>query len=446
MKIASIPSPRLHEFGRIDAEYFLDDANALREMFRTTAGIELRELSSFANAYTPSRFKRTLAVEGEASVSYLRPYDVFEYLPPEADRLSANRIPNLEDCMIKEGELLQTCSGRNLGPVTIGDRYLSRFALSDDMIRIRVENSSERFYLLAFLRSKAGQTLLRNDRGGSVISHIRPAHVNALEIPFVADLFEEVSRLAQQGTRLREQARIQLKAAVEELDNRYPAQKAPLREGWTTTAAKLFNRLDAAYHAETTAVNREGLLTAGGERLGDVAAIVKPGGRHKMRYVEPQDGFPFLSGRQILQCDVVAGKYLSPKSAQALGGFELVENSVIFQSDGRAEESLGYPSFVTADRKGQLASGHVGRVVPFAPEDAGWIWASLASASVRDQVASLSCGSVVDALYPSDLEGVVLPPKSATDSTKVRDAWMSMSEGSALLKDASARLDEFIGA
>ena len=106
---------------------------------------------------------------------------------------------------------------------------------------------------------------------------------------------------------------------------------------------------------------------------------------------------------------------------------------------------MGYPSFVTADRKGKLASGHVGRVIPFDPEDAGWIWASMASASVRDQVASLSCGSVVDALYPSDLKGVVLPPKTAADSTKIQDAWISMSEGSALLTDASAQIDDFIG-
>lgn len=64
---------------------------------------------------------------------YLRPYDVFEYLPPEADRLSVTRTARLEDYLIQEGDILQTCSGRNLGPVTIADSYLTQSALSHDM-------------------------------------------------------------------------------------------------------------------------------------------------------------------------------------------------------------------------------------------------------------------------------------------------------------------------
>jgi len=118
------------------------------------------DIRSLGSAYAPSRFKRTYAVDGEDFVPYLRPYDVFEYLPPEADRLSVTRTARLEDYLIQEGDILQTCSGRNLGPVTIADSYLTQSALSHDMIRIRVEDLSDRYYLLAFLRSRAGQHLL----------------------------------------------------------------------------------------------------------------------------------------------------------------------------------------------------------------------------------------------------------------------------------------------
>lgn len=76
---------------------------------------------------------------------YLRPYDVFEYLPPEADRLSVTRTARLEDYLIQEGDILQTCSGRNLGPVTIADSYLTQSALSHDMIRM--VKSAEVVYL-----------------------------------------------------------------------------------------------------------------------------------------------------------------------------------------------------------------------------------------------------------------------------------------------------------
>jgi hypothetical protein len=54
------------------------------------------------------------AAEGEPSVPYLRPYDTFDYLPVAADHLSRVRTENLDALMIRAGDLLVTCSGRNL--------------------------------------------------------------------------------------------------------------------------------------------------------------------------------------------------------------------------------------------------------------------------------------------------------------------------------------------
>lgn len=445
MKTSTTRSGELLAAGRLDAAYFLDDAGAIRVALSAGVGHTLAEISAMGETYAPSRFKRTYAVEGEDFVPYLRPYDVFEYLPPEADRLSRTRTSNLENYLIQEGDILQTCSGRNLGPVTVADAYLSRFALSHDMIRVRIKDLADRFYVLAFLRSRTGQHLLRGNRGGSVISHITAAQVGSLRVPVVTSIKDEVARMAHRATQLREEARVELHDAVDGLNTAYPAATAPLRAGWTVGSSKLRDRFDSAFHAKPTATDREALAAAGGVRLGDVADVLKPGGRHKMVYVEAGNGEPFLSGRQILQCDVVAAKYLARQSAQAAGGFTLQEHTVIFQSDGRAEEGLGYPAYVTAERDGWLASGHVGRAVPHAVSDAGWIWASMASDSVRSQVVALSCGSVVDALYPQDVADVILPPRGAINSAAVTSAWQKMADGSQLLADASAKIDEALG-
>lgn len=445
MKTATTLSRDLLDSGRLDAAYFLGSATAIRKTLNTGAGHTLVPISSLGEAYAPSRFKRTYAVNGEDSVPYLRPYDVFEYLPPEADRLSATRTENLANYVIREGDILQTCSGRNLGPVTIADTYLAQFALSHDMIRVRINNPADRFYVLAFLRSRTGQHLLRGDRGGSVISHITTAHVGALRVPFVAAVKDQVVDLVMRATELRQTARLALHAAVDAVDAAYPPSDQLPADGWTAGSTQLRDRFDSAYHARSTQDDRETLTKAGGISLGAVAEILKPGGRHKMVYVEPGHGQPLLSGRQILQCDVVALKYLAAHSAQAAGGFALVQDSVIFQSDGRAEEGLGYPAYVTAERDGWLASGHVGRAIPKDPTDAGWIWACMASDIVRRQVVALSCGSVVDALYPEDVAGVLLPPRDAVDSQAVRDAWIRMAEGTELLSQASTLIDEALG-
>ena len=161
-----------------------------------------------------------------------------------------------------------------------------------------------------------------------------------------------------------------------------------------------------------------------------------------MVYVAPGQGRPLLSGRQILQSEPVAMKYLSPHATHSAEDFALKAGSVIFQADGRAEEGLGYPALVTAVRDGWLASGHVGRAIPKVPADAGWVWASMASDVVRTQVTALSTGSVVDALYPEDLDGVVLPPRDAVDSIAVMHAWEDMAESSKLLDQATALIDE----
>ena len=66
--------------------------------------------------------------------------------------------------------------------------------------------------------------------------------------------------------------------------------------------------------------------------------------------------------------------------------------------------------------------------MPHDPDDAGWIWAALASDVAQEQVAALACGSVVDALYPEDLAGITIPPRDLVDSRAVKAAWDRFAE------------------
>lgn len=443
MRASTATSIDLATSGRLDAAYFLEAAFGIRRALSADSAHRLRSISSLGEVYAPSRFKRTYAVPGEQSVSYLRPYDVFEFLPPEADRLSANRTEDLISYLIREGDILQTCSGRNLGPVTIADSYLAQFALSHDMIRIRVSDDDNRLYLLAFLRSQTGQHLLRGDRGGSVISHITTDHVGALQVPFVEAIMSDVVSAAHRAITLRQAARVTLQGAIAQVNNAYALPESVQADGWTTSSRQMLVRLDAAFHSQQVSQARS-LLRVSGVSLGQAANVLKPGGRHKMVYVAKGQGTPLLSGRQILQADPVALKYLSPHTTHAAQDFALSSGDIIFQADGRAEESLGYPVVVTADREGWLGSGHVGRVAPEDPADAGWLWATLASDIVRAQVTALSTGSVVDALDPADLKGVVLPPRDVVDSAEILSAWADMAEASRLLGDAASLVDSVL--
>ena len=428
MKIAPVRSSDLFAGNRLDARYFAAPAIRIKTVLRDASDVELRAVNDYADVRAPARFKRAYAAPGEEYVSYLRPYDVFEFLPPEADRLSVKRTEDLDDYRIQAGDLLQTCSGRNLGPLTIADEYLARFALSHDMVRVTIDDDTDRYYTLAVLQSPTGQALLRGDLNGSVIDHITTDQVGAIEIPFVDSIRDEVARLMKEAVETREASRIVLRDIVEHIDEKLPsAPERPFRDGWTVKASQLGTRLDAAFHADHVAELRDHLRAAGGVLLGEVAEVIKPGGRPKLYYVGPEEGTPFLSGRQILQLDVVGAKNISSRSIDSDSGYGLGKGWITFQADGRAEESLGYPSVVLEERADWFASGHVGRAVPKDEGDTGWIWAAMASGIVQQQIAALACGSVVDALYEGDLAGVVLPPREMVDSGGAQAAWNDLS-------------------
>lgn len=438
------------EGNRLDARYFSGPAVRIRSVLAASGDVELRPIGGVAGLATvtaPSRFKRTYAAPGEEYVSYLRPYDVFEYFPPEADRLSVQRTAKLDEYRVQAGDLLQTCSGRNLGPLTIADEYLARFALSHDMIRISIEDEIDRYYTFAFLRSRTGQHLLRGDLNGSVIDHITTDQVSAIQVPIIVSIRDRVAGLMRDAIRLRGEARITLHEAVEELNAKFSGTpQTPYREGWTIRAGALGTRLDAAFHSAHVRGLRGHLLANGGVSLGDVAKIEKPAGRYKTYYVGEGQGTPLLSGRQILQLDVVAAKNISARSVKADSGYELRPGWITFQADGRAEESLGFPSVVTGERDGWFASGHVGRVIPNDVDDTGWLWAAIASRAVQDQVAALACGSVVDALYPEALTGVVLPPRELVDSASVNNAWKDLADAADKANQATALVQDSLSA
>ncbi len=430
MIVRSVKVRSLRANRRLDSKYFCSPGTqaAERLVIAAAGGTELRTLggaSGFAEIWAPSRFKRAYAASGEDGVPYLRPYDVFDYVPQAADLLSPNRSDNLSELMAPPGSLLQTCSGRNLGPAVAVDARLATFALSHDLIRIEIDDEIERYYVLAFLSTPTGQALVRRDKTGSVIDHISVSHLADAVVPFLDDKIRDVAvRNMRRSVKLCEQARVTLASVVDGFASTLPTIEvaSPTRAGWSLPARTIGTRVDAGFHNPVVGALRAELLAAGGQVLGEVAQVEKPSGRYKTYYVDAAYGRPLLSGRQVLQYAPVNLQYISPRSLDS-DRYQLRRSSVAFQADGRAEERLGFPVMVEPGRDRWLASGHVGRLAPRDGVDPGWLWAACATEQVQLQIKSLACGSVVDALYVDDLERVVLPPPGGVDGKAVIAAW-----------------------
>ncbi|MDP2601078.1 MAG: hypothetical protein Q8S00_00570 [Deltaproteobacteria bacterium] len=398
-----------------------------------------------AKVWAPARFKRAYAAHGEPSAPYLRPYDVFNYFPEPADWLSTLRTDDLATYQLRRGMIIQTCSGRNLGPAVMVDNYLARFLLSHDMIRVEIEDKRLRHYVLAFLNSQAGRRMLRRDKTGSVIDHISEGHLAKLEILLLeSQRVEQIADAITKAVDLREKARLALNTAVTGYEQALPAIKRPkpLRCGWTVSSEALEGRLDSAFYDPLVSTVRRHLTRLGGKRVSEVARVLKPAGRYKTCYVDRDNGRPLLSGAQLLQTTVINLQFMAPGVFNDITAYEVHAGWIAYPADGRAEEELGTPVFITEDRAGWLASGHVGRVIPKPGVDAGWLFLALKTSHAQMQLKARASGSVVDSTFPNDMEEVILPPQLDIDGTKVIQLWDDFREAQALEEQASAMVDD----
>lgn len=370
---------------------------------------------------------------------YLRPYDLFDYVPIPADQLSYRRTTSAEELKLSPGTIVLPASGRNLGPSVAVDRHLAGFVLSHDAIRIAPHAEADLPYLLTFLNSPTGQSMIRSTITGSVIDHVGVADIVDLQVPQLPMKDREaVAHLMRASIRLRENSRLALAKLSLDLQRQLP----PIRpnrssDGWTVSAASLNSRFDAAPFHPLVSDARAILQTAGGRRLCDVAVVRKPASRYKAFHVKPDFGVPFLTGGQLRQSKVIAPKYMAHRVFEEPEKYRLDAVDTIFAADGRAYEGLGVPVLVTPDRDGWLASEHVMRLRPKEGVSAGALYLASTTQHVQLQLQALARGSVVDTLYEHDVMDIYVPEVDERWGISAEHAWNNFALANALERHAT---------
>ncbi|MDX2074860.1 MAG: hypothetical protein SFZ02_00395 [bacterium] len=435
MKYRTVQSTYTAINNRLDAKFYLSPAIASEELFvnarqQGLTFITLGE-SQLTRIWKPIRSKKMLATDTEESLPYLKPYDVFEYLPKEVDYISSNRMKNVDEYRLSSGLILQTCSGRNLGPLTMVDKYLEKFVIGSDMIRIDISDETLRYYILAYFKTFIGQNCLRQGKTGSVIDHISEQHIAEQQIPMLSDkIINSVVILMRKAFQLREAARLTLNNLQQQYQTHLPAitRLLSMKLGWSISSITLSNRLDAAFYDPLVASIRAELKNMGGVSIKEVANVYRPKGYFKRYYVNSPYGNPMVSGSQLLQENPINLQYISDRSFKDPDEYLLHTNWVAYQADGRVEQALGTPALITSDRDGWYASDHVGRLIPFENTNVGWLYLALSTPHAQMQLKSMASGSVVDTTFPRDMENVILPPILDVDGNEVILAWEKFAE------------------
>jgi hypothetical protein len=461
MKVATTNFRQVFYGSRFDAKFFLDSGDSAAK--RVSSGIwplcTVADIFGKENIWMPGRFARVWASDPSYGKPLLVPYDNFRYMPWSCSYLSKSQVVGYSDAEVSRGMILIVRSGRNCGPVTMVDRFLEQFTISDDMIRISGGPSDELFYFYSFLSTPTGQALVRRDRNGSVIDHLGPDQIGALQYPVVkSELKASCAAKFREGFERREQARLLLAGTQREflrhfnlIESETDFEIGDKARRFTVTRSRLFDRIDAEPNVPLYAAWRARIRASGGCALGEIAEVFKPYGRYRTNYVEDSRfGIRMMNGRQISQYRPIGLKLMSFSAFKNPASFQLVSGTTLLTADGRAEENLADCALVTRDREGWAASGHVHRVSPRPGIHPGLVYLACSCAPVQAQLKALATGSVVDALNEADVSSVTVPYSDSASARQLGEAavkaWGLFAEASASEEEAIAALEvEFAG-
>lgn len=215
--IFSIQKSELKDFCNINPQHYSPKLNETlnkvldfnnRDKWATTT---IGQLEAGIQIYIGPRWNSSnLKIDSKSDRSKLLPYltangalelrrFTVKWLDPS--KASSKQKVYIDMLRVKEGDILITRSG-TIGKVTYATKNLAKkYIVSDDLVRIRVQEEELRAYLLAYLTSETALSLMLRDEYGSVQQHLQPRHIQEMLIP-VPDEWSLAEGMIKAGRKL----------------------------------------------------------------------------------------------------------------------------------------------------------------------------------------------------------------------------------------------------
>ncbi len=194
---------------RLDATYYASDvfqAQSILEEY-ATKGNAIEKIGDLSKGtFNPPPIKRIFTDDMNNGTPYMLPQEMFDFYWEPRKHVLANKMNKIEDWYLKENWVILTQSG------TVGKPYFAtksdeNIILSQNAIRIPPNEDYVGGYIYAYLSTWIGQTLLKKDKFGITVKHIRPHQVDTIPIPKI-DIKKqiEISQKIKKAFELRKQA------------------------------------------------------------------------------------------------------------------------------------------------------------------------------------------------------------------------------------------------
>lgn len=368
-----------------------------------------------------SRLKRIWCEKGYGEGFYL-PSQMTDINPVAEKNISRLADCDMDELRLKNGTLLLTRSG-TIGNVSYVSRTLNGRVFSDDVIRISFKKEYDLGYVYAFLKTRIGNTLLKTNGYGSVITHIEPEHLAEIPIPNAPEeLRQHIHELIGDSYKLRDESNELIDTATEllkqelQLPDIHDLQVTLYKKNanvdtFSVKLSEIDGRVDASYHVPIVNAIVEHIKKYAAEvtTIGDDRVskdIILPG-RFKRVYVEEGYGRVFIGGKQIYELDPTNKKYLSlvHHGDRINKQLELHENMTLITCSG----TIGRVTLVGKHWEKWTANQHIIRVVPANKDIAGYISVFLASDYGYPLITHYTYGSVVDEIDDTHVKSIPFP-------------------------------------
>lgn len=376
-----------------------------------------------------SRLKRIWCEKGYGEGFYL-PTQMTDINPVAEKFISRLADCDMDELRLKEGTLLLTRSG-TIGNVAYVSKTLDGRLFSDDVIRISFKQKHDLGYVYAFLKSKIGNTLLKTNGYGSVVTHIEPDHLEEIQVPNVPTMLRQrINDLIVQSYALRDesndligQAEALLKEElhlpeIHKFDFTLYKKNANV-DTFSVKLSDMAGRIDASYHIPIVDAIVEHMkryaaeVTTVGDSRVSKDVILPP--RFARVYVEEGYGNVLIGGKQIHELDPAVKKYLSKTKHKALmQKLEVSQNTILITRSG----TIGKVVLVPKHWEHWVPSDHIIRVVPANKDIAGYLSVFLASDYGYRLITHYTYGSVVDEIDDTHVSSIPFPILKDADVQK----------------------------
>jgi type I restriction enzyme S subunit len=429
---------------RLDAvTYTQEAAEAMRVLTSYQQGTEpLGNLTG--QIYHPtesqprSNFKRIWA-DSKEGVPFLTGRQLV-FFRPSSDKYVSRRMPKLHELMIPEGTVLLSRSGTTGHPTLVG-KWLARFAVTDDALRI-FAGSAPVGFTYAFLSCSFAQALIAKSEYGKVVSHIEAKHIASIPVPKLpGETKKSVHEKIIRAFALRDEANEALTKAddllhsllalspFDESDVEYLGAKDAPR-AFAISSADIGGRLDSANHVPLarSALHKLGRGKYPLKQLGKICCNVVIPARFKRNYVALDHGVPYLLPSQLPTFGFDGLKRLAEQQAKSSPEYLLVAGQLLVTTDG----TVGVVHPVTERMEGWFGSNNIARL--WGGADVGFLYAFLSTPFGLHQIRKDIYGGVVDHLNEDHIKQVMVPDIPPAEQKRIGD----------LVRNAFAKKDQAI--